>query len=119
MANDRIQADNWEYAIIDAAPAAGGYFTNPVSLRKDRMDKVKIFFSVRETDPDASAASVMTVTLQFKCSADAGWQDYNTADAYVAGDRKVIDDGGAGVYWRAGVKEGGYTSGSLTVGFDW
>ena len=58
----------------------------------------------------------MTVTLQFKCQGDADWTDYGS---YADNQRKSIDGGGAGVQWRAIVKNGDYTSGEKSFGFDW
>jgi hypothetical protein len=122
MANSRDSALNREYATVDTDPeSTWGYFTNPVNPR-DKSVK-EIFFSIRETDLDDSSgapASVVVVTLQFKCPGDADWQDYyNDGVDYEIGQREKIEDHGAGVLWRAGVKWDGYTSGSVTFGFDW
>ena len=130
MANSRSSGANKEYATVDTAPsgAALGYWTNEVCLR----DKVKngtaefnkMWFSIRENDADSSGfsdTSSMTVLLQFKCAGDAGWQNYvdlNEASLAV-GNRLLIEDTGVSVRWRAGVEDGGYTSGSYTFGFDW
>ncbi len=120
MANTKISRtpnELLEYAVIDTAPDAAGFFTNELDIRKEEVKRV--FFSIRETV--AGATSVMTVVLQFKCAGSDVWQDYNFKDgtAWKAGDRVVIEDDGAGVLWRAGVKYEGRTSGSLTLGFDW
>ncbi len=117
MANSKASTEFTRYATVDSAPGADGYWTDPVSFDK-RLHLEKVFFSIRETDPDASAASSITVTLQFRCKGGL-WQDYNTTTAFAAGDRKVIEDGAGGVDWRAGVKSGAFSSGSLTFGFDW
>ena len=128
MANSRSSGSYHEYATVDTAPSGLelGYWTNAVSLReKAKTHKIdKMFFSIREQEADSSEASdtsVATVVLQFRCSDDAGWQDFNYNDdtALKAGDRVIIEDMGAGVSWRAGIKDGGYTSGSMTFGFDW
>jgi len=127
MANSRDSDHYKEYATVDTAPSGSelGYWTNEVCPRDKWKDGApgKLYFSIRESDTDSSAASstsVMTVTLQFKCDGDAGWQDYyNGGTAYVAGDRVLIEDTGAAVRYRAGVKDGDFTSGSLTFGFDW
>lgn len=120
MANSRSSGKYYEYATVDTdiASADEGYFTNAISPRnimKENNTK-QVFFSIRETDAE-SAASVITVTLQFRCRGDGFWQDYNAA--FSIGDRKVIEDTAGYVEWRAGVKAGDVTSGSVTFGFDW
>ena len=128
MANSRSSGSYHEYATVDTAPSGLelGYWTNAVSLReKAKTHKIdKMFFSIREQEADSSEASdtsVATVVLQVKCEDDDGWQDFNYNDetALKAGDRVIIEDMGAGVSWRAGIKDGDYTSGSMTFGFDW
>ena len=126
MANSRTSGDFKEYATVDSAPAGLGYFTNTVDLRLLRKNnrENRAYFSIREAESDSSEASdtsVMTVTLQYKCEGDEGWQDYVPLDgsALVVGNRVVIEDSGAAVLWRAGVKDGEFTSGSITFGFDW
>jgi hypothetical protein len=129
MANSRSTGDFKEYATIDTQPSGTdlGYWTNEVCLRdkqKDWLAKDKMWFSIREFEADSSEASdtsSMTVTLQFKCDGDAGWQDYvDFAGSTLArGNRLVIEDTGAGARYRAGVKDGDFTSGKVTVGFDW
>lgn len=122
MANSKASGEHHEYATIDTAPAAGGYWTNIVSPRGRNKGIMRVlFFSVRETVPDASAgASVITPIVQFRCTGDVGWTDYNNDDiAFIVGDRKNIKISGGGVQWRAGVHNGDYTSGSFTLGFDW
>ena len=122
MATTRSSGEYYEYATVDAhvESAEEGYFTNPVSMKNKKIKQM--FFSIRETDAfPMSSASVITIHLQFRCTGDAGWQDYsNDGTAFAIGDRKLIEDTGGGVAWRAGVKGGAdYTSGSLTFGFDW
>lgn len=125
MANSKISGTNKEYAIVDTAIDSSdeGYYTNIVSPRViAKEQKVnKIYFSIRETGTDDSVdVADITVTLQFRCEGDGRWQDYyNAGTAFVAGDRVIIEDIGAGVEWRAGVKWDAYTSGSVTFGFDW
>jgi hypothetical protein len=129
MANRKSSGIHKEYATVDAAPSGAelGYWTKAVCLRdkiKDGLAKDKMFFSIRNEEADSSQASdtsTMTVSLQFQCDGDLGWQDYvDLAAAELAvGNRLVIEDAGAGVRWRAGVKDGHYTSGSITFGFDW
>lgn len=126
MANSRNSSTNREYATVDTNPGATGYFTNSVCPRskvKDGIDKV--FFSIRETDADISAApsalSSIIVTLQYKCPEDDRWTDYVSLDGstFTIGNRVLIEDYGVGVLWRAGVVDDGFTSGSVTFGFDW
>lgn len=122
MANSRKSGEYYEYAVVDTAPGAAGYWTNIVQPRKLSINK--LFFSIRMTDKeDSSAASEnasATVTLQFKCVGDADWTDYyNDGNDFEIGQREVIDAYAGGVSWRAGVYDKDYTSGSITFGFDW
>ena len=127
MANSKSSGAFKEYATVNVAPTELGYFTNEVCLRdkvNDGLAKEKMYFSIRESEADSSAASdtsTMTVTLQFKCAGDAGWQDYVPLDGseFAVGNRVVIEDTGADVRWRAGVKDGEFTGGELVFGFDW
>lgn len=127
MANERNQGVNKEYATVDTNPGSAGYFTNVVDIRHlNKTEKIsKIFFSIREHEADISAApsalSSVTVVLQFKCDGDNAWSDYVSlaGEALAIGNRLAIEDTGAGVSWRAGVVSDGYTSGSVTFGFDW
>ena len=126
MANSRSSGNFKEYATVDTEPDVLGYFTYPVDLRALRKDNKenRVYFSIREYEADSSGASdtsEMTVTLQFQCEGDAGWQDYVPLDGstLAVGNRVVIEDSGAAVLWRAGVKWYEYTSGTITFGFDW
>ncbi len=126
MANRRSSGTFKEYATVDTVPDGLGYFTNSVDLRALRKDnkEFRVYFSIREYEADSSAASdtsEMTVTLQFQCEGDLGWQDYVPLDGstLAVGNRVVIEDSGAAVLWRAGIKDFEYTSGSITFGFDW
>lgn len=110
--NSRDSAERREYATVDTDPDASGYYTNAVNIQRiqrTRRDVSQVCFSVRGTGS-------MTVTLQFICSGDASWTDYDTYTAVI---RLKIEGAAAGVRWRAGVKDTDYTSGSLTFGFDW
>lgn len=125
MANSRSSGNNYEYATVDTLPGAAGYFTNNVDPRKLKDKGAKVFFSIRQTDADVSAApsalSTITVALQYRCLGDDAWTDYVPLDGsdFAIGNRVEIDDTGHGVYWRAGVRSDEYTSGSVTFGFDW
>jgi hypothetical protein len=114
MANSRSTGSYKEYATVNTAPGASGYFTNSINPRQieDKKGGRDVFFSVR----DSGTAANMVITIQFKHETDSDWTDYgNTA----AVQRQVLEDKGAGIFWRAGVKDGDYTDGSLTFGFDW
>ena len=126
MANARSSTDFHEYATVDEAPIGLGYFTNTVNPRATRQIRKegRIYFSIREEDADSSAQSDIsdiTVTLQFRCEGDAGWQDYTPLDGseLATGNRLMIEDSGQGVIWRAGVLDGAHQGGSVTFGFDW
>jgi hypothetical protein len=126
MANSRNSGTNYEYATVDTRPTYLGYFTNRVCPRdKKNLNVHKLFFSIREASADISAnpsaLSTVTVVVQFQCTGDAGWTDYKPLDgtSFETGNRVALEDYGAGVFWRAGVVDDGYTSGSVTFGFDW
>jgi len=129
MANSKNSGVRKAYATVDTAPSGSelGYWTDEVCLRdkiKEGLAKDKMFFSIRNEEADSSEASdtsSITISLQFQCSGDLGWQDYVdlALSELAVGNRLEISDTGAGVKWRAGVKDGNYTSGSITFGFDW
>ena len=129
MANSRSSDTYKEFATVDTQPSgtALGYWTNEVCLRdkiKAGSARKKMFFSIREYEPDSSGASntsSMTVTLQFMRAGDTGWQDWAdlSGNTLAVGNVLVIEDTAAGSRWRAGVKDGDYTSGKITFGFDW
>ena len=128
MANSRSSGTYKEYATVDTLPTATGYYTNEVCLRdkvKAGLTKDKMYFSIRETADDVSEApsalSTVTVALQYKCDGDAGWSDYVdlSGSTLATGNRLTIEDIGAAVRWRAGVRSDEFTSGSVTFGFDW
>lgn len=125
MANSKSSGNNYEYATVDTLPGAAGYFTNEIDSRHIHKLGAKLFFSIRETESDVSAApsalSSVTVKLQFKCVGDEGWTVFVPLDGstFAIGNRVEIDDNGNGVLWRAGVASDEYTSGSVTFGFDW
>jgi hypothetical protein len=111
MANSRSSDAYYADATIDTAPGANGYWTDSVGMNKRQREK--IFFSVRETGDSASFSA--TVTVQFKTDRDDDWQDYDT---YTSITREVFEMN-QGTQFRAGVKNGDYTDGTVTVGFDW
>jgi hypothetical protein len=124
MANAKDSGNNKLYATVDTDPEAGGFFTDILDPRElMKTNKVsKVFFSIREAgDTQSVDASVITVVLQFKCDGDDRWQTYVPLDgsSLAIGNRIALEDFGANVKWRAGVEDDGYTSGSVTFGFDW
>ena len=128
MANSRSSGNYKEYATVNTQPSGTelGYWTNEVCLRDKQNDgyaKGKMWFSIREAETDSSAADTTTITvsLQYKCDGDLGWTDYAdfAGSTLAVGNRLIIEDTGAAVRWRAGVKDGNYTDGALTFGFDW
>ena len=128
MANSRSSGVYKEYATVNTAPEGSdlGYWTNEVCLRDKQNDGVakgKMYFSIREAEADSSGEedATSTVTLQYKCDGDLGWQDFVdlAGNTLAVGNRLIIEDTGAAVRWRAGVKDGDFTSGSVTFGFDW
>jgi hypothetical protein len=110
MANSKSNGDRYAYATIDTAPGADGYWSDAVSMTNKNTKA--IFFSQR-------GGGSATVTIQFKCPTDTDWTDLSTTETIEDGVRFRVDDFGAGVKWRAGVKEDAYSSGDVTVGFDW
>lgn len=115
MANSRSSAHRHEYASIDTAPGTDGYWCNEVSMAEKRVNQ--LFWSRR-------GAGIGTVTIQFKCPGDSTWTDYVTTEDLSTGQRFRLDDQAIGVRWRTGIKEDTsandcYTSGTITVGFDW
>lgn len=111
MANSKNSDAHYSDATINTAPGASGYWTDSVGANK--RDRRVIYFSVRETGDSASFSA--TITLQFKTSRDNDWQDYGT---FISETYKAIDMI-PGVDWRAGIKNGNYTDGEVTIGFDW
>jgi len=111
MANSQLNGERYAYASIDTAPGAAGYWSKPVAL--SQVNANALFFS-------RSGGGVGTVTIQFKLPhTGSTWQDYYTTESLVDGARLRVADQGAGVKWRAGVKNAAYTSGTIVVGFDW
>ena len=110
MANSQSQGDRYSYATIDTAPGADGYWCPSVSMSK--KNTLELFFSRR-------GGGVGIISLQFQCQGDSGWTDYDHDLDLEDGARCILDDHGAGVKWRAGIKQGNFTSGEITLGFDW
>lgn len=110
MANSRSSGPSYEYASVDTAPGASGYATNTVSPRGKHTDR--LIFSIRESSGGSFAA---TVTLQFMPEGDTAWTDYAT---YTDFERKIVEDPVA-CKWRAIIKNGNYSSGTVKFGFEW
>jgi len=116
MANTVLNGERFKYASINTAPGTGGYWSNTVSMSAVKASP--LFFS-------RSGGGVATVLLQYQLPhTGAAWQDYDSPISLTDGVRCRLDDEGAGVKWRAGVKEDTsadptYTSGTIIVGFDW
>ena len=112
MANTQISDRHHEYASIDTAPGADGYWCNPVKVPKSQ-GAPGLMFSRR-------GGGAGTATIQFKTpETGAAWQDYLTAEDLSDGARLRLDEFGTGVQWRAGVKQGDLSSGTIIIGFDW
>ena len=110
MANSVSSKDRYTYVTIDTAPGAAGYWCESVSMAA--KNATPLFFSRRGTGEG-------TVTIQYKCQGDSDWQDLTTDIDLVNGVRCVIDDEARGVAWRAGIKSGNYSSGTIVLGLDW
>lgn len=118
MANSKLNGPRYAYASIDTTPASGGYWSDSVSMSQKNTDV--LFFS-------RSGGGLGSVTIQFKLPhAGSVWQDYLTTETLTDGARLRVADQGAGVKWRAGIKEDTSAlpltvavSGTTIVGFDW
>ena len=118
MANSKLNGDRYAYASIDTAPGAAGYWCDSVSMAHRNANE--LFASV-------SGGGLGTVVLQYKLPhTGSAWLDYNTTETLTSGARFRLDDHGAGVKWRFGMKEDSSAvpltvalSGTLVVGFDW
>lgn len=115
MANAKSNSDRFRYAIIDTAPGAEGYWCDAISMQA--VGAKSLFFSIR----GGGDSSVPTVTIQFKTpETGSDWEDYTTSETLEPGARFLIEDWGAGVKWRAGVKNGDFLGAEeIRVGFDW
>lgn len=111
MANELLEATGkrYHYASIDTAPAAGGFWSTPISVSK--YDQ--LFFIQK-------GGGVGIVTIQFATPDDPDtWIDYSTEVTIEDGVRCIVDDSGFGIKWRAGIKEDEWTSDTVITGFDW
>lgn len=101
MANRKIEGVTYSGAVIDTAPGASGYWSNPVSSHEHHVGK--LIFSI-------SGIFAATVTLQFK-DVFGTWTDYDT---YTDKARLLVEDYTV-TQWRAGVKNTNFTSGAVRV----
>lgn len=112
MADKQLSGRHYEYVKITTVPGADGDWCEPVTVKKSK-DVEALFFSRR-------GGGTATVSIQFKTpESGAAWTDYLTDEDLSDGVRLRLDELGTGVQWRAGVKNGNFTSGTITVGFDW
>ena len=120
MANSRDSADRREHVTINTAPGADGYYTNPFTPYNKRTERKagEMYFAIRETG-ELSASFVGTVSLQWRQKGASAWEEWQTYDTYTAVQRKIVDDYSAEVQWRAGIANGDFTSGQVTIGFNW
>ena len=110
MANAKLNGERHKYASIDTAPAAAGYWSDTVSTTTARGI---LFFS-------QSGGGTGTVTIQYKLPySGAPWVDYTTTETLEDGVRLRLADQGAGVKWRAGIKQAGLSAGTVICGFDY
>ena len=111
MANAKLNGPRYHYASIDTAPGADGYWSDAVSM--SAVNANELFLNV-------SGGGTATITIQYKLPhAGAAWTDYTTTETLTSGARFRLDDHGAGVKWRVGVKNAAYSANTIIVGFDW
>lgn len=112
MANTQLSGDRYEFASIDTAPGAEGFWTKKV---KSGGIKGKNGLQV-----SISGGGTAVVTIQYLLPHDdASWTDYTTSETLESGGRFRLEDLGFHTLWRIGVKNGDYTSDTIIVGFDW
>lgn len=110
MANAKTSNGYYEKVVVDSAPSTGGYFSQPVGQRKRGGDISKLCVAVRGT-------GTWTPMLQFTMQGDADWTD--STEVLKIGDVKEINTNVAGLLWRVGVKQGGFSSGSAIISLNW
>ena len=119
MANSRVSEERGEFVVIDTAPEAGGYWTNAITPFNKRKEKdTGLYLNIAETG-ELSASLSATMTLQWRLKIDGTYTEWQVYDTYTAITNKVIDDFSANKQWRAGVDNGDFTSGQVTIGFNW
>lgn len=118
MPNSKLNGPRYKYASIDTDPAVGGYWSDSVSMSSENANE--LFFNV-------SGGGTGSITVQYKLPhTGSAWTDYTTTETLTTGARFRLDDHGAGVKWRGGMKEDTSAdplvvahSGTVIVGFDW
>ena len=118
MANTKLNGPRYKYASIDTTPAAGGYWSDAISMSHENANQ--LFWS-------RTGAGLGSVTIQYKLPhTGAAWTDYVSGQDLAIGERFRLDDMAAGVKWRTGIKEDTSAlpltvavSGTTIVGFDW
>jgi hypothetical protein len=106
MANRKSNKTTHKAAIIDTAPGAGGYWTDPISAAEKKVPALMLAIS---------GIFSGTVTLQFK-DVFGTWTNY--PDTFTDTTKQIIEDA-TETQWRAGVASGGYTSGAVRVALNY
>ena len=119
MANVKINNGFKVAVLIDTAPSSEGFWTDQASITpyptiRDNEGLKHLVFIVQESTTGVS--SVVIPTLQFRTQ-DGVWTDYN--EEFNVGDCKIVAGNAIGLLWRAGVKAGNYTSGSVALSLNW
>lgn len=117
MANTQFSKPRQEEIVIDTAPPAAGSFTKPVNV--DDKKAPNVYFSIRETGDSSTFTATITLQWRQRSAEDDSWEDWQDYDTYTSIQRKLIDDHTPNVQYRAGVKNGNYTSGEVKIGFNW
>jgi hypothetical protein len=102
MANRRISGNTYKGAIIDTAPGASGFWSDPVNASDHKVHVLIL---------SISGIFAGTVRLQYRAVDDPGWTTYET---YEDTAREIIEDH-TNCEWRVGMASGGFTSGLARV----
>jgi hypothetical protein len=98
----------YDYVVVDTAPSAAGYFTDPVQEGIVGEER-RLTFSV--------SGGGGTVTLQYMGAGETVWQDEGD---YEAGAAKRIDATSRDRQWRSICKETNWAdTGDLIYGIEW
>lgn len=106
MANKKLNRSTYKGVIIDTAPGAGGYWTDPVRASDHKIGAMYLTIA---------GIFAGTVTLQFRTKAFQSWTPY---DSYTDTTRQIIEDY-SDTEWRAGMTSGSYTSGAARIAIDY
>ena len=110
MATTYPVSDRHKFVKVTSDPGVD-VSSGPVSMSNKRTRALWFSFS---------GGGVSTVTLQFSTPDDPDtWVDYVTEQTLENGARLILDDSASGTKWRATIKNGGYGSGTIIVGFNW